>query len=57
VGAIVGDASGFPFERFWMGGVQFGENLRGYDETTITPWGICPRAGDLSDRLGNAFVR
>jgi outer membrane protein insertion porin family len=57
-GAITGDASGFPFERFWMGGVQFGENLRGYDETTVTPVGYVPKgAGGLSDRLGNAFVR
>jgi outer membrane protein insertion porin family len=58
VGAIVGDASGFPFERFWMGGVQFGETLRGYDETSVTPLGYFPRGGaNLSDRLGNAFVR
>jgi outer membrane protein insertion porin family len=58
VGAIVGDASGFPFERFWMGGVQFGETVRGYDETSITPVGYLPRGGgDLSNRLGNAFVR
>ncbi len=58
VGAIRGDASGFPFERFWMGGVQFGENLRGYDETTITPVGYLGTGrGSLSDRLGDAFVR
>ncbi len=58
VGAIVGDAARFPFERFWMGGVQFGENLRGYDETTITPSGYAPTGvGVLSNRLGNAFVR
>ena len=61
VGAIFGDAGRFPFERFWMGGVQFGQNLRGYDETTITPLGYFPRntAGGppLSDRLGNAYVR
>jgi outer membrane protein insertion porin family len=57
-GGIFGDASRFPFERFWMGGVQFGKNLRGYDETTITPLGYVPsRTGALSDRLGNAFVR
>jgi outer membrane protein insertion porin family len=57
-GAIVGDASGFPFERFWMGGVQFGENLRGYDETSITPMGYSPgRGGELSARLGDAFIR
>ena len=60
VGAIFGDASRFPFERFWMGGVQFGEGLRGYDETTITPLGYFPREGGalpLADRLGNAFFR
>jgi outer membrane protein insertion porin family len=57
-GAIVGDASGFPFERFWMGGVQFGEHLRGYDETTVTPMGYMPKGtGTLSDRLGDAYVR
>jgi outer membrane protein insertion porin family len=58
MGAIVGDATGFPFERFWMGGVQFGENLRGYDETTISPVGYIPKGtGTLSDRLGDAYVR
>jgi outer membrane translocation and assembly module TamA len=39
--------------------VQFGQQLRGYDETSITPYGYYPeRSGDLSDiqRLGNAFV-
>ena len=42
-----------------MGGVQFGEVLRGYDETTITPRGYYPEgsAGGISqvDRLGNAY--
>jgi outer membrane protein assembly factor BamA len=57
-GGIFGDASGFPFERFWMGGVQFGQTIRGYDETTITPLGYIPRgSGNLGDRLGNAYVR
>ncbi|MFW6330868.1 MAG: outer membrane protein assembly factor BamA [Gemmatimonadota bacterium] len=57
-GGIFGDASNFPFEQFWMGGVQFGERLRGYDETTITPVGYLPSgSGSLSDRLGTAFVR
>ncbi len=49
----------FPFDRFWMGGVQFGENLRGYDETSITPLGYYPeRSREISDisRLGNAFL-
>jgi outer membrane protein insertion porin family len=57
-GAIFGDASAFPFERFWMGGVQFGQNLRGYDETTVTPRGFFPEGSagvaDI-DRLGDAF--
>lgn len=57
-GAIFGDATAFPFDRFWMGGVQFGQNLRGYDETSITPSGYFPQASnDVTDidRLGDAF--
>ena len=38
-GAIFGNVDAFPFDRFWMGGVQFGQALRGYDETSITPLG------------------
>ena len=63
-GAIFGNASNFPFERFWMGGVQFGLPLRGYDETTITPLGYIARCTDgapgcppLEDRLGDSFLR
>ena len=58
-GAVFGDVTQFPFDRFWMGGVQFGENLRGYDETSITPLGYYPeRSRDIADidRLGNAFM-
>ncbi len=58
-GAVFGDVSNFPFDRFWMGGVQFGEQLRGYDETSITPLGFFPeRSRDIADinRLGNAFL-
>ncbi len=57
-GALFGDASRFPFESFWMGGVQFGQPLRGYDETSITPQGYFPeRGGGIRqiERLGNAF--
>lgn len=57
-GAIHGDSERFPFERFWMGGVQFGERLRGYDETTVTPEGFFPeRSREIFDidRLGTAF--
>jgi outer membrane protein insertion porin family len=64
-GAIAGDASRFPFDRYWMGGVQFGRPLRGYDETTITPVGYRAKctfgtAGcniQLEDRLGDAYIR
>lgn len=58
-GAVIGDADRFPFERFWLGGVQFGETLRGYEETTITPRGYVPRgSGQVRDidRLGDAFL-
>ncbi len=58
-GAIFGDPSNFPFDRFWMGGVQFGQQLRGYDETSITPFGFFPeRSGGISDinRLGDSFL-
>jgi len=57
-GALFGDASRFPFESFWMGGVQFGQPLRGYDETSITPRGYFPeRGGGIRqiERLGNAY--
>ncbi len=57
-GAIFGNVERFPFERFWMGGVQFGQQLRGYDETSITPLGyFAERSRALSDiqRLGDAF--
>lgn len=58
-GAIVGDASLFPFESFWMGGVLFGQSLRGYEETTITPLGYFPRNADISlrDRIGKAYMK
>jgi outer membrane protein insertion porin family len=58
-GAIFGDASRFPFDRFWMGGVQFGQQLRGYDETSITPLGYFPEGSaaiDDAQRLGDAFI-
>jgi len=58
-GAIGGNADRFPFDRFWMGGVQFGERLRGYDETTITPQGFFPRRSQQiaeANRIGDAFM-
>ena len=57
-GAIFGNVDAFPFDRFWMGGVQFGQQLRGYGETTITPLGYYPEGtASVADiqRLGNSF--
>ncbi len=57
-GAVFGNVDAFPFDRFWMGGVQFGQQLRGYSETSITPLGYYPegsRAVSDIQRLGNAF--
>jgi outer membrane protein insertion porin family len=59
-GALFGDASRFPFDRFWMGGVQFGRPLRGYEETTVTPLGFIPRGAagvPLDQRFGDAYMR
>jgi len=58
-GMVFGDVDAFPFDRFWMGGVQFGQNLRGYDETSITPIGYYPeRSPVITDiqRLANAHL-
>jgi outer membrane protein insertion porin family len=57
-GALQGHHDPFPFDRFWMGGVQFGEQLRGYSETTVTPFGYFDegsRAINDINRLGSAF--
>jgi outer membrane translocation and assembly module TamA len=43
-----------------MGGVQFGNPLRGYEETTITPRGYVDRNQPgvaLTSRFGDAFMR
>ena len=42
-GTVFGDASRFPFSRFFLGGTQWGEPLRGYEESTVTPFGIFER--------------
>jgi outer membrane protein assembly factor BamA len=57
-GVLNGDSEAFPFDRFWMGGVQFGQRLRGYDETTVTPLGYFQdRSREIRDieRMGEAF--
>ncbi|MBC7564096.1 MAG: outer membrane protein assembly factor BamA, partial [Gemmatimonadaceae bacterium] len=44
-GAVLGSAGAFRFtQQFNMGGVQFGEPLRGYPEFSITPDGYLPDA-------------
>jgi outer membrane protein insertion porin family len=56
-GAIFGDVGLFPFERFYVGGVMFGQPLRGYQESTIGPRGYnvqCNNNLELSC-LGDAF--
>ncbi|MBW3571720.1 MAG: outer membrane protein assembly factor BamA [Gemmatimonadetes bacterium] len=56
-GAIFGDVGLFPFERFYVGGVMFGQPLRGYQESSIGPRGYnvqCNRNLNLSC-LGDAF--
>ena len=58
MGALQGNSAPFPFDGFWMGGVQFGQQLRGYDETTITPLGYFEentRTIQDINRLGHAF--
>lgn len=58
-GAVFGDASRFPLSRFWLGGTQYGEQLRGYEETEVTPFGYFPRGSQAitsAGRLGNSFL-
>jgi outer membrane protein insertion porin family len=57
-GANFGNDSLFPFERFYAGGVMYGQPLRGYPERTITPLGYqsaCERSF-LRSCLGDAFM-
>jgi outer membrane protein insertion porin family len=57
-GMLFGNAGPFYLQRFTLGGVQFGEPLRGYEEFSITPNGYLPGASQSSAQLqsfGNAF--
>jgi outer membrane protein insertion porin family len=58
-GAVFGDPGPFfVSQAFSMGGVQFGEPLRGYDEFSITPRGYVPDASQFQatrGAFGNAF--
>jgi len=57
-GFILGDNPFFR-ERFFMGGTQVGEQLRGYGEGTITPQGHVPDNARFSelDRVGESFFK
>jgi outer membrane protein insertion porin family len=58
-GAVFGDASPFPMSRFFLGGTQWGESLRGYEESTITPSGFFERDDQSlssAGRLGDVFL-
>ncbi|MCZ6477365.1 MAG: outer membrane protein assembly factor BamA [Gemmatimonadetes bacterium] len=55
-GWIVGSNVFFQ-ERFQVGGTQVGQQLRGYEEATVTPLGHVPRNAPVSDldRVGNSY--
>ncbi len=57
-GAVFGDPGPFFFsQQFSLGGVQFGEPLRGYEEFSITPHGYVPTGSYQAQRssFGSAF--
>ena len=55
-GWIVGSQVFFQ-EKFQVGGTQVGQQLRGYEEATVTPLGHVPRGAPISDldRVGNSY--
>jgi outer membrane protein insertion porin family len=58
-GAVFGDTGPFFYSQaFSLGGTQYGEALRGYDEFSITPSGFNPNADNTQasrSSFGNAF--
>jgi outer membrane protein insertion porin family len=58
-GAVFGDTGPFFYSQaFSVGGTQYGEPLRGYDEFSITPNGFNPNADQTQasrSSFGNAF--
>jgi len=58
-GAVYGDPGGFYIsQKFSMGGVQYGEQLRGYPEFSITPQGFLPQTSNTqaqANSFGSAF--
>jgi outer membrane protein insertion porin family len=57
-GTVFGDVSRFPFERFFVGGVQQGEPLPGYQEYTIGPRGYSEACHSslTTECLGDSFL-
>ncbi len=55
-GMIFGD-NPFFIERYYVGGTQVGQQVRGYEEATITPRGHVPRNAPISsyERVGEAY--
>lgn len=60
-GALFGDPGPFfVSQAFSLGGVQYGESLRGYEEFSITPNGFLPNADQFQAQrtsFGNAFYK
>jgi outer membrane protein insertion porin family len=58
-GALFGDPGPFfVSQAFSLGGTQYGEQLRGYEEFSITPSGFFPNANQHQaqrESFGNAF--
>lgn len=53
-GAVFGSTGPFFYSQsFSLGGTQYGEQLRGYDEFSITPSGYNPGAGESQAALGS----
>ncbi|HWE43578.1 MAG TPA: outer membrane protein assembly factor BamA [Gemmatimonadaceae bacterium] len=61
-GAVFGDPGAFfQYQKFILGGVQFGEQLRGYPEFSVTPRGVLPNGSNSSgansvNDFGSAFL-
>ena len=58
MGAVLGSTGPFFFnQEFAMGGVQYGERLRGYEEFSITPEGLPDRHEHLQRARGLRSAR
>jgi len=61
-GTVFGDPGAFfQYQKFILGGVQFGEQLRGYPEFSVTPRGVLPNGSNSSgansvNDFGSAFL-